>query len=207
MKADQRDLGLGAALDETASKVRPDGDARLSSVRRRGAARRTVRLAGAVCAVSVFVGVVAWAGLGLAGRGSPPARTGLAGYVDPRIGWTVRYPESWRLVQVRQSCPLTGVQGFRVGNFTDGIKYPSPRSTPDGHGGTQVFCSFSPRLGSFPATGVAVQVQRLSGGGFLFAGKSEVRFPLSLADGERTRIRLADGRTITRYSIRAAIKN
>jgi hypothetical protein len=153
---DVRDEALGALLDREATRIESARVDRLPDVLRRGSRMRAARFTAIAVAVTVFAGVVSWAGLQNEGPEKIPANIDdwatFASFEEN--GWTVQVPPPWRV----QELPACSIAPERIGVMVTNVdfEFRDPRGgSPD--------CEDRLLFAGFPRDGVAFEFMPVGG--------------------------------------------
>ncbi len=104
---DVRDVQLAEALDRAVREFHPSPEERLQGIRRKGNLRRAFRWTAVCTALFLFLGATGWAALRLAGNQvetASPAPAPWRLYEQSDLGWSLRYPASWRTQEYNDLC-------------------------------------------------------------------------------------------------------
>nr|MBA3728147.1 hypothetical protein [Actinomycetota bacterium] len=127
---DARDVQLAEALDQAVREFDPSPEERLQTIRRKGSLRRALRWTAACTALFLFLGATGWAALRLAGNRAEtasPAPVPWRLYEQADLGWSLRYPPSWRVQEYNEFCSPRGnaqTMGVLVTNVRHVFRHP-----------------------------------------------------------------------------------
>jgi hypothetical protein len=172
MRADDRDVRLGEALDRAVRSIGPSS--RLPLVLRRGARLRRFRSTAIVVCVAVFVSGVTWAAVGLRGQHRQLiGANGLEVYEGPGGDWSVGFPPSWHVTSIGQDCDAFGYSGGVIVSSADfEFRHPS---------GGLGECDGRFVMAGFPRDGVGLALQPMGASFGPISTRADTALPLTMA--------------------------
>jgi hypothetical protein len=169
---DRRDEELGAALDAVVGGLQSDPDARLPTIRRRGAVRRAIRWAAGGTGLAVTAGAFGWTALWV--RDAPvPDHSGVGTvqwrtYTQVALDWSLRYPADWHIQPFEGNCGHDQGPGVLLSNIDHRFEHPEIPNR----------CTGAWDMTGLPGDIVVVDLRAYDGPGP--PPRSDTRFPLAI---------------------------